>query len=233
MKKILLFIFISIFFISTKAQSNHGIIGDWELVEINHYGTLIEAPSNSEVDRILMRYYFEIDVFVFETRMCGSINGLTFPNSNDFILIPIGVSNEPCILNENQEFQELYFQFYLEDTNGLHTYTVVEDLGSNLRELIITNSVGNTATYISYLLNAGDLEELSFIIYPNPASETLYIQNQSAPIDSYMILDVTGKIIQRGNEVTDTITISELSAGIYFLEISSEGKRAIKKFVKK
>ncbi|MFC7356277.1 T9SS type A sorting domain-containing protein [Jejudonia soesokkakensis] len=92
---------------------------------------------------------------------------------------------------------------------------------------------GFIARYRNVLLSTTENALLKISIFPNPASATITIQNSSSPINSYAILDVSGRVIHQSKFESETIDVSALKAGMYFLEISSEGKKGIKKFVKK
>jgi hypothetical protein len=235
MKKLLFFFTIIFTSIIASAQDGGILNHTWFLRELENNGTVYEAPSNSEIDEIEMRLIFDVDIFYFQTSICSSVNCNAFPSSVDgYRLFNYILQEEVCMISENQEFQELYFRFFAEDNLPDLKFTyAIEEINSGTRELILTNQTGNTVTYRRNVLATEEFENISFTIYPNPTSETLYIQNLAAPIDSYAILDVTGKIILQGKLANETINVSGLQSGIYFLEISSEGKQVVKKFVKK
>ena len=70
-------------------------------------------------------------------------------------------------------------------------------------------------------------------IYPNPATETLYIVS-STKINSISIYDISGKLIltQEGIDKTCEIALLDIKSGIYLIEISSDNKTVIQKLVK-
>lgn len=70
--------------------------------------------------------------------------------------------------------------------------------------------------------------EYSFNIYPNPTQKTLYIDIEKEFTGA--IFDISGKSLMTVN--TKEVDISSLSAGIYFIKISSEGKQFTKKIIK-
>jgi len=63
-------------------------------------------------------------------------------------------------------------------------------------------------------------------IYPNPASELLFIENYGAlVIDQIEIADITGRILFSGAASTSNqIDVSDMEAGNYFIKIISAGK---------
>lgn len=70
-------------------------------------------------------------------------------------------------------------------------------------------------------------------LYPNPASEKLFINFETSHVKTFFVCDITGKIIFLGsftNKINE-INLSELSNGIYFLKIIDDAKTPIvKKF---
>lgn len=71
-------------------------------------------------------------------------------------------------------------------------------------------------------------------IYPNPANEVVRVEGLEFSVESVlMIVDVLGKEVLRAdfNSVNQSIDISELSAGIYFLKVNHNSKSYIKKII--
>jgi len=69
----------------------------------------------------------------------------------------------------------------------------------------------------------------NFTIYPNPAQEVLKIESQHH-IESVKIYSLLGKLIK--NEFNNSIDISELKMGLYFVQVTIDGKTVTKKFIK-
>lgn len=78
-----------------------------------------------------------------------------------------------------------------------------------------------------------------FSIYPNPASDNLHIQfpETSFRPATISILDLNGKVWKQfhihDTQSEESLDISTLSAGIYFLKCSNEKQDAFRKFVKR
>ncbi|MFY9243789.1 MAG: glycosyl hydrolase 53 family protein [Polaribacter sp.] len=70
-------------------------------------------------------------------------------------------------------------------------------------------------------INTNNFEELAFKIYPNPTSEILQI-NSLERINSVKIYDLKGSLLKviKNINAQNTIDISNLSTGIYFLEVN-------------
>jgi hypothetical protein len=68
-------------------------------------------------------------------------------------------------------------------------------------------------------------------IYPNPVETTLYIAGlTSSSIVS--IYSITGALVLQ-QVVTETIDVSSLDKGMYFVKIESEGEKIVQKFIKR
>lgn len=97
-----------------------------------------------------------------------------------------------------------------------------------------TNSVvqvfSNALTLSASTFNA-DSNMIS--IYPNPSTNKLTINNKNnLSINSVLISDTNGRTIFESKNDLSTIDISDLSKGIYFLEIATDSGKVIKKFIK-
>ena len=86
---------------------------------------------------------------------------------------------------------------------------------------------------VDTLLNA-DFEINTFNIYPNPSNKYLKINliDSSEIIKNIEIINVLGKsILQNNNLVANTIDISALNSGTYFIKVETEKTASTKKFI--
>ncbi|MGO4708569.1 BspA family leucine-rich repeat surface protein [Chryseobacterium sp. 2TAF14] len=88
---------------------------------------------------------------------------------------------------------------------------------------------------------AGECEKLavsesnlknSIYIYPNPASDFIYL-NHFKDVKSYTITDFSGRIIMKDSLTKDFINIKSLTSGNYILQIATKEKTQSFKFTKK
>lgn len=70
-------------------------------------------------------------------------------------------------------------------------------------------------------------------IYPNPVSNTLFISTNNSVIDAIIIYSLTGKKVLGNSKGLNSIDVSILSKGLYFMEIYTDAGRSVKKFIKK
>ena len=76
--------------------------------------------------------------------------------------------------------------------------------------------------------------EANVKLYPNPVSNLLAIET-SVELPSVVVTDVTGKVVLTPGTLgigVHHINVSELSAGMYFVALQSEGQILSKRFVK-
>jgi len=69
-------------------------------------------------------------------------------------------------------------------------------------------------------------------IYPNPAADFIYVKNVQG-IKSYIISDMSGRIIMKDSLSRDEINVRNLTSGNYILQIISKDKIHSLKFIKK
>lgn len=69
--------------------------------------------------------------------------------------------------------------------------------------------------------------------YPNPATDVLHIYTASGTVDEVVFYDVSGRLVKQFLNVQQAdVNISDLSAGLYSVDIISEGKSIIQKILK-
>jgi hypothetical protein len=100
-----------------------------------------------------------------------------------------------------------------------------------------TTNWPNVDTASSFSNNCGALsivapEQIVFNIYPNPATHSLTISIQTSA--SYCLLTDNGQVIKEGNlnEGENTLNVSSLPNGTYFLQVKSAKGISVKKLVK-
>jgi len=78
-----------------------------------------------------------------------------------------------------------------------------------------------------------EVKQENWSVYPNPVKDRLYLENADSWLGSqWNILDLNGKKVLDGRLKSTSISISELSKGVYFLRIDSPDGRRLKKVIK-
>lgn len=70
-----------------------------------------------------------------------------------------------------------------------------------------------------------------FEVYPNPATDVVYLQSENS--GSFVLIDLTGKVIQKAPFIkgTNKITVGQIPEGLYFLRIFSDKENRTLKLV--
>ncbi len=75
-------------------------------------------------------------------------------------------------------------------------------------------------------------KQLSFALYPNPANEYFQIKTEAAQ-STVRILDIAGREVASYHaKNNERISVNELPAGLYWVEVSNELGRGVKKIIK-
>lgn len=88
-----------------------------------------------------------------------------------------------------------------------------------------------TASYNEICGSVGteDFFAIDFQLFPNPTDYFLSIQSQT-PIENVKIYSIQGILVIEYS--THTFDVSQLSAGVYFVEVNTAGGSATRKFIK-
>ena len=89
----------------------------------------------------------------------------------------------------------------------------------------------STVTAGCYLNFSEDNSVTEVLTYPNPATTELMLENVSVGT-TYRIMDVSGKMVQEGHMEDNSINISNIQTGRYFLHLVSPGSTATVSFIK-
>jgi len=98
-----------------------------------------------------------------------------------------------------------------------------------------SNHIINYSNTCPLYLKTEISEKIEVSIYPNPAKELLHIKSK-LPIEKAILYDLTGKKIKTyfSNQLSESIDVSNIPSGIYFINLQSEqGKQATKKIIVK
>ena len=136
----------------------------------------------------------------------------------------------------------------LATVNSISSRSASDELGeltSTHAEILAEQANGSGSTETQYYdwtayfyggygntLSSGDLQEVDeFKIYPNPVNDVLNVSS-NVPVKSLKLFNITGQLVKT-NENLNSLDMSEVSRGIYLLEISSDTTVQTKKIVKK
>lgn len=230
--------------IITQAQENILIETPWFLHKLEHNGEVFPTPVNSESDYEFNGVNFMPDGYVAAYTPCNYIHTVALFNMEEQDFQVISNWNNPeeneCNLQENRDFEEMYFQEFWgindEGTSGeVFSYdTHPAGSGNEGLALTITNESGWTAYFDSHLLSTKDIsnpDDFQIVFHQND----LIIKNQkSENYKSVLIYDLSGELLMNAPyPKNQNLNTSGLKKGIYIVQIIGEnGNKWSKKVVK-
>jgi alpha-tubulin suppressor-like RCC1 family protein len=123
----------------------------------------------------------------------------------------------------------LYSSIVLKTDGSLYAF------GQNhVGQLALGNLVNSVVTLVTCpaVLSSESFDELNkATLYPNPVSNQLNIST-SSEIQKLIIYDVTGKQVKYQEGNTNAIDVQDLNSGFYLMEITVDGNKQFKKFLK-
>ncbi|PTB95792.1 hypothetical protein C9994_10230, partial [Marivirga lumbricoides] len=100
-----------------------------------------------------------------------------------------------------------------------------------------TNTIGdsdysNTIMASLSILNTNNKLSSEIIIYPNPAKDKLYIKNESQQkIEAVYIRNTMGQLIKQQTGQVESIDVTTLQAGLYFIQLQIGNEQIVKQVV--
>ncbi len=96
------------------------------------------------------------------------------------------------------------------------------------------STVNCVTQYLDLPINSSGISEeelVLFSLYPNPVSEALTIDFNGLSNEEYLIIDNFGSVVKRGvlENMSTEISVSELSAGLYYFKIEGTKPRKFSK----
>ncbi|MBR9861224.1 T9SS type A sorting domain-containing protein [bacterium] len=97
---------------------------------------------------------------------------------------------------------------------------------TNTTQAVVVNQIAGIEEF--------DVENALFKVYPNPAGNTIHLDIELNGFQnySYSIYGMDGQICLSGEQSSDALDIENLSAGVYFIKVYSQGEIYTCKFVK-
>lgn len=92
--------------------------------------------------------------------------------------------------------------------------------------------VNNEAACSSLSVEDNVLVENMISIYPNPVNNTLFIHSQDIILDELTVYDILGKRVMEVTSFNESVNVSQLTKGIYYLSFQTNKGAVIKKLVK-
>jgi hypothetical protein len=237
MKHIKAIVFIGLLsfsFNARAAQNNSDIVKEtfWYLQLLVLDDEEIAPPLNEEVQQVpfFFSYGTDTEPCYFTTGICNEIISFSYPSEDTITLF----ANDPfpnldCQLQENIDFDALYFDFLANTTE--FPYELIDNPGS--LQLILTAPNGDMAIYGDELLAIKEENINSFKAYPNPVQDVLLLEiPQEVKQPQVTVYNASGKEIVRTSQELSNINMSAYSQGLYFVVVTTDQGDVVKKIMK-
>ncbi len=139
-----------------------------------------------------------------------------------------------------QSYDNCSLASVVNNINGLQTLAGAElPIGLNTIIWTVTDVMGNESVcsfdvLVNDFVNIENLPKSDIVIYPNPTTGKLTINNSKSIINNVVIIDITGKTIKQlpVNSNQLTIDISSYPNGIYFIKLQNNEGIETRKIIK-
>ena len=177
----------------------------------------LDAPTNlrATIRQDVPDYDYKFEITVAWDAVEGAKGYDVFVNTEKVQDFQMGYTNGTAyVMGSNQETT---FEFYVVAFN--------DETESEPSEIC------------TVVVKADAIEEMnaSFNIYPNPVNDKLYIEAETE-IEEVVVYDVYGRVQNLRNSETqklrNSIDVTELSSGVYFVKVVTENGEAVQRFVK-
>lgn len=118
------------------------------------------------------------------------------------------------------------------DTNGLLTALINGEVEVTATANDGSGISGSTMIKVAYMIGISSLSDLPTIsVFPNPVSDQLNFP-AGISIQQVLIYDVTGKLVHTASPNGNTLDVTNLEPGMYFMTVSGNEVSAVTQFVK-
>lgn len=107
-------------------------------------------------------------------------------------------------------------------TSGNYAVIITEDLCSDTSSCVAFTTI-----------SIDEFSKNGFNIYPNPVLDELFIDYNNEQIINVTILDYSGRVVLKNKGYNDSINVTELKSGTYYIQLQTANGIVIKRFVKK
>ncbi|WP_409416462.1 beta-1,3-glucanase family protein [Flavobacterium sp. PS2] len=166
--------------------------------------------------------------YLIEYRVASAVNGAKISSDLNAGTIPLGNVSIP----NTGGWQNWQTVSQTVNVNaGTYNFGIyIQNSGVNINWIKITKT-GATARVAS--IDTKIEEPSSLIIYPSPVENTLFYTTDLAGGDVSIIDSQTGTAVSGQKATDNSINVSHLKSGIYLIIFEKDGKKIVKRFIKK
>lgn len=230
------------------AKNSNVILEENTLVSTDEYSKTFVLNESSDKLTVTLSWtdmegeegnYF--DESLFKAALINDLDVIVYKNDEEFLPWRLNKNfNDIRAVRGNNDVDNIEKIEIENATPGTYTIKVSHKgtlvSGKQDYSLIVSDSASENLSVEDNIL-VDNVSE--FKVWPNPVIDVLNViapDSNGVETISYTVYDITGKLISKGlkeNNLPIEIPVSELSKGVYFLEIQSNGlKTSTQKFIK-
>nr|WP_294922828.1 RICIN domain-containing protein [uncultured Flavobacterium sp.] len=240
-------------------QDNGQVCGQWKLISTTtaQTSTLIQAEDYAAMNGIQTEATTDtgggLNVGYTETGDWLAYNNINFPTTGSYLIeyrVASGVAggklssdlNGGTIILGNVDIPNTAgwqnWQTVTQTVSvnaGTYSFGIyIQNTGMNINWIRITKIGAAAATPEVASIIADEVgKEITFNIYPNPVSNTLFFTTDVSGGNVSVIDSRSGGLIATQKVNEDNLDVSNLKAGVYLIVFDKDGKRIVKRFIKK
>ena len=165
---------------------------------------------------------------------CNSFSGVfEYDETNDQLVVTEFFQTlGPCDFGSHEIFDGTYFEYF---DFGPYQYAISENDDIVSLSLLSQMAPGFDQIYQSApVLSTSNNDIVSFSISPNPSNGIVTFSNVELNNSKVTVMDMLGNIVKEPTVLNNSIDISELSSGLYFISFSIDANGIVsKKIIKK
>jgi len=240
-------------------QDNGQTCGQWKLISTTtaQTSTLIQAEDYASMSGIQTETTTDtgggLNVGYTETGDWLAYNNINFPTTGSYLIeyrVASGVAggklssdlNGGTIILGNVDIPNTggwqNWQTVTQTVTvnaGTYSFGIyIQNTGMNINWIRITR-IGAAAAIpeIASIISEEVVKEIAFNIYPNPVSNTLFFTTDVSGGNISVIDSRSGGLIATQKANDDSLDVSNLNSGVYLIVLDKDGKRTVKRFIKK
>jgi hypothetical protein len=229
--KNLLLLGLLVFFGTQLLAQNPDILGTWYVYK---YSTAFsgEKPLPQTTPQISPFITFidspNPDNMLGDTGCNTFTASISYNQNESYTIDALSITQETCNDPVAEDFTDVFHEFIGEGNEATYLFFT-----ENGEQKLLLNGMLESELYLQREpLSVSEFSANTFKVYPNPASEKLFVTSENISIDKIAVFSITGKKVLDIKSVNDFIDVSKLSKGMYFLEISSGDEKSVQKFIK-
>jgi len=230
MKRLLLYVLVVICSFASSAQ-DPDVFGTWDLYRIEI--KFSPGLQISDVEPPISPWLTIGEDLEFEGfGACNSFSGTFEYIPNDRVR-PVDYVETllNCETQLHDDIEDEYFGYFKFET--VLGFWIIEGTDGLQHLFISTGSPGFNLEFVRSELSLEEYDQASFVLYPNPVSDLLFVSSEKAVIDNILVYNISGQLIMNQAGDKAQLDVSALTPGIYFAEFTSEEGKTVRRFIKK